>query len=257
MGMDKRFEFKVLNLACDVAETLLKNGSEVYRVENCVCKIATRYGFKGQCFATLTCIIITIESEDGEITSLVRRVNSRGTNLDKVYKVSRLMDKLDSCDMDSISSQLKEINNEKPYSTVVDMAGHAIGASFFAILFLGTTNDFIASLIAGLFIGGFLKLSSRLKIGILFSNLICGFVATAVACFFKYTGFIDSVSTTIISGLMILVPGVAFINSMRDIFSGDSVTGMSRLLEVLMVGTSIAVGSGIALNIFLKLGGVN
>lgn len=54
---------------------------------------------------------------------------------------------------------------------------------------------------------------------------------------------------------MILVPGVAFINSMRDIFAGDLVTGMSRLMEVVMIGTSIAVGSGVALNIFLKLGG--
>ena len=55
---------------------------------------------------------------------------------------------------------------------------------------------------------------------------------------------------------MILVPGVPFINSMRDIFAGDLVTGISRFLEVVMVGTSIAVGSGIALNIFLKFGGI-
>lgn len=255
--MDKRFEFKVLNLACDVAESLLKNGSEIYRVENCVCKIATRYGFKGQCFATLTCIIITIESEDGEITSLVRRVNSRGTNLDKVYKLSRLMDELECCDMENIDLRVKEINGEQPYSGIVNMAGHSIGASFFSILFLGGINDFLASLVAGLFIGCTSKLLSKFNIGVFFSNLICGFVASAVACFFQYTGFINSVSVTIISSLMILVPGVAFINSMRDIFSGDLVTGTSRILEVLMVGASIAVGSGIALNIFFKIGGVN
>lgn len=255
--MNKRFEFKVLNLACDVGETLLKNGSEVSKIEEYVCKIASRYGFKGECFATLTCIIITIESKNGEITSLVRRVNSRDTNLDKVYKVSALMDKLQNYDMEEINDQLKKINEEKPYSIFVSMLGYSIGAAFFSILFVGSKNEFIASFVTGLSIGGFLKICNRLNIGTFFTNLICGFIATTVACVFKYIGFIGNVSTTIISGLMILVPGVAFINSMRDLFSGDLVTGTSRLLEVVMVGTAIAVGSGIALNIFFKLGGVN
>ncbi|WP_101473454.1 MULTISPECIES: threonine/serine exporter family protein [Fusobacterium] len=254
--MEKKFEFKLLNLAADVGEALLKNGSEIYRVEYNVCKVAKRFGYEGHCFATLTCIIISIESDDGEITSLVRRVNSRDTNLDKVYKVARLIDQIDSYDMKDLKKLIKNIDKEKSYSTIVDLAGHCIGAAFFTILFLGNTNEFIAAFIAGLAIGIFIKICSSLEIGTFFTNLICGFVATSAACFFRYTGFIDCMSTTTISALMILVPGVPFINSMRDIFAGDLVTGISRFLEVVMVGTSIAVGSGIALNIFLKFGGI-
>ena len=89
--MDKKFEYRVLNLAGDVGEALLENGSEVYRVENSVCAVAEYFGFYPQCFATLTCIIITFENLNGEIISLVRRVKSRNTNLDKVYKVSTLI----------------------------------------------------------------------------------------------------------------------------------------------------------------------
>lgn len=252
--MEKKFEFKVLNLAGDVGETLLKNGSEIYRVEYNVCKVAERFGYVGHCFATLTCIIITIESESGEITSLVRRVNSRVTNLDKVYKVALLIDEIDKYDMKQLKKTVEEIDKEESYTAMVDLAGHCIGASFFSILFLGTTNEFIASFIAGLVIGIFSKICSKLEIGTFFTNLICGFVATATACILKQHGFIDGMSTTVISALMILVPGVPFINSMRDIFAGDLVTGMSRLLEVVMVGTSIAVGSGVAFNIFMRLG---
>lgn len=253
--MDKQFEYRVLNLAGDVGETLLENGSEVYRVENNVCTVAEYFGFHPQCFATLTCIIITLENSEGEIISLVRRVKSRSTNLDKVYKVFTLIKNIEKFDVEKLEKNLKEIKEEKPYSFLVNTAGNCIGASFFSILFLGNMSDFIASFLSGLVVAIFSKLSDRLSLGTFFTNLICGFMATVSACFFHYTGFTTGASITIISTLMILVPGVAFINSMRDIFAGDLVTGMSRLMEVAMIGTSIAVGSGVALNIFLGLGG--
>lgn len=253
--MDKKFEYRVLNLAGDVGEALLENGSEVYRVENSVCAVAEYFGFYPQCFATLTCIIITFENLNGEIISLVRRVKSRNTNLDKVYKVSTLIKNIGNYDIENLEKELENITKEKPYSFLVNIAGNCIGASFFSILFLGSINDFLASFLSGLAIAIFSKISDKLNLGTFFTNLLCGFIATVVACFFHYTGLTAGASITIISTLMILVPGVAFINSMRDIFAGDLVTGMSRLMEVAMIGTSIAVGSGVALNIFLRLGG--
>lgn len=255
--MEKNFEFKVLNLAGDVGEALLKNGSEIYRVEYNVCRVAERFGYEGHCFATLTCLIITVENDEGEIRSLVRRVNSRTTNLDKVYKVALLVDDIDKYSMEEVKRKIEEIDVEKSYTDIVDLAGHCIGASFFSILFLGTFHEFIGSFIAGLGIGIFTKICNKLEIGTFFTNLICGFVATMTACLLKQSGYIGGISTTIISALMFLVPGVPFINSMRDIFAGDLVTGMSRLLEVVMVGTSIAVGSGVALNVFFRLGGIH
>ncbi|MCI6152658.1 MAG: threonine/serine exporter family protein [Fusobacterium perfoetens] len=249
--MDKEFEYRVLNLAGDIGENLLKNGSEVYRVENSVCTIANYFGFFPQCFATLTCIIITFENSQGEIISLVRRVKNRGTNLDKIYKISSLIKNIKNYNIESFEITLKNIIEEKPNNFIINTLGFCLGSSFFSILFLGKIEDFIASLISGFIVAIFSKLSDKLILGSFFTNLLCGFIATTSACFFQYIGFISETSITIISTLMILVPGVAFINSMRDIFSGDLVTGISRLLEVVMIGTSIAIGSGIALKLFL------
>lgn len=254
--MEKNFEYRILNLAGDLGEALLENGSEVYRVENSICTIANYFGFSSQCFATLTCIIITFENSKGEIISLVKRVKSRGTNLDKIYKVFSLIKNIEDYDVENLEKELKKIRKEKSYSFFMNMLAHSIGASFFSILFLGNIGDFISSFISGVTVAVFSKISDKISLGIFFTNLICGFVATASACFFHYIGFTSGASITIISTLMILVPGVAFINSMRDIFAGDLVTGMSRLMEVIMIGTSIAVGSGIALNIYMRLGGI-
>lgn len=253
--MDKKMEYRVINLAGDVGEILLENGSEIYRVENSICEISEYFGFSPQCFATLTCIIVTLEDSNGEIISIVRRVKQRNTNLDKVYKVYSLVKNLEGKSIEMIEEELKKIVEEKPYSLLTNLFGNCIGAAFFSVLFLGDSKDFIASAISGLIVAIFLRVLNRANFGIFFINLICGFIATISACFFHSIGFTLGASITIISTLMILAPGVAFINSMRDIFSGDLVTGMSRLMEVVAIGISIAVGSGIALNLYLRLGG--
>lgn len=55
---------------------------------------------------------------------------------------------------------------------------------------------------------------------------------------------------------MILVPGLAFANSMRDFIAGDLIAGSSRLMEVIMVATSLSVGVALVAKIFTLMGGV-
>ncbi|MCI6151679.1 threonine/serine ThrE exporter family protein [Fusobacterium perfoetens] len=248
--MSKQFEYKILNLAGDLGELLLENGSEVYRVENSISSLIKYFGFSSQCFATLTCIIITLENSNKEIISLVRRVKKREVNLNKVYKVSTLIKNLDKYEINTLENNLRIIKLENSYSFFINSFGNCIGASFFSILFLGDFYNFISSFFSGFLISIFLKLSNKINLGIFFTNLLGSFIVTSISYFFYHIYFISNPSITIISTLMLLVPGVSFINSMRDIFAGDLVTGVSRLMEVLMIGSSIAVGSGIAINFF-------
>ena len=252
--MDKKTEYKILSLACLTGNIMLQNGSEVYRVENHICQVAEHYGMTPQCFATLTCIIITLKNSEGEVISLVERVTSRTTNLDKVYQVYSLIRNISNYSCDELREELLKIENEKPYSFFINVAGNCIGAGFFTFLFSGNIREFLAAFLCGILIAIATRITDTLKLGTFFTNLLCGGISSGTACLFLHLGFITDVSIPIISTLMILVPGVAFINSMRDIFSGDLVTGLSRLGEVAMIGTSIAVGSGIALKLLLNLG---
>lgn len=255
-NMTKKNEYKILSLACHAGKILLQNGAEVYRVENSVCQVAKSYGLIPQCFATLTCIIITLKNSDGEVVSLVERVNSRSTNLDKVYQVHTLLKNLSKYNYEELENRLLEIEQDKPYSFPINILGNCLGAGFFTFLFSGNFHEFIAAFLCGILVAFTSKITDMLNLGVFFTNLLCGAISSGAACIFLRYGFITDVSIPIISTLMILVPGVAFINSMRDLFSGDLVTGFSRLGEVVMIGTAIAVGSGIALKLLLDLGGV-
>ena len=55
---------------------------------------------------------------------------------------------------------------------------------------------------------------------------------------------------------MLLVPGVAFINCIRDIIAGDLVSGTSRAMEVIMTGVAIAIGAGLVIKLFYNFGGI-
>lgn len=43
---------------------------------------------------------------------------------------------------------------------------------------------------------------------------------------------------------MITVPGVSFINAIRDLFSEILLVSLSRMLEAVLIAMSLAIGSG-------------
>ena len=62
-------------------------------------------------------------------------------------------------------------------------------------------------------------------------------------------GFGRSVDVVTISTLMVLVPGVALTNAMREIMAGDTISGLSRTADAILIGTAIALGSAVGLAI--------
>ena len=58
----------------------------------------------------------------------------------------------------------------------------------------------------------------------------------------------------IIGGIMLLVPGLAITNAIRDTMSGDLVSGTARGVEAFLLSVAIAAGSGSMLKIWALVG---
>ncbi len=56
-----------------------------------------------------------------------------------------------------------------------------------------------------------------------------------------------------IGSIMLLVPGIAFTNAIRDILMGDYLSGVSKGMEAFLIAVGIAIGAGTVLAL---LGGV-
>ena len=68
-------------------------------------------------------------------------------------------------------------------------------------------------------------------------------------------GWLDCVAVVIIGALMLLVPGLLITNSMRDIIYGDTSSGVSRIVQVLLSAFAIALGTAAAWHVTAPLYG--
>ena len=59
-------------------------------------------------------------------------------------------------------------------------------------------------------------------------------------------GLAQNSDKIIIGTLMILVPGLALTNCIRDILAGDLMSGVAKIAEVFLIGVFIALGAAIA-----------
>ena len=59
----------------------------------------------------------------------------------------------------------------------------------------------------------------------------------------------------IIGSIMPLVPGLAFVNAIRDIADSDFLSGTVRMIDALLVFVYIAVGVGVTLSAYNTMGG--
>lgn len=241
---------KVLVIATNAGRILLESGAETYRVEGTIRTIAKHYGYNINSYATLTGIISTIEDIDGNYTTNTLRINKRTMNLDKIHKIYEVSKNIENFTIDELEKNLNSIEEEKGYKYSTNLIAYALSAGSFTLLFGGNMRDFLGSCLIGIVIYLYLNLLSPFDINKFFVSGLGGAIIALLGIIFYKSSFIFSKDLTIIGSMMLLVPGMALTNALRDIINGDLMAGIARGLEAFFIATSLAVGSGFILTIF-------
>ncbi|MGL5054510.1 MAG: threonine/serine ThrE exporter family protein [Fusobacteriaceae bacterium] len=249
-------ENQILYLAVSVGKILIESGAETYRVEDIIKRITSNFGLESSPFAIPTCIMCSARNKKGEIFSLIERVSNRTTDLDKVNKINNLVRHIGEYSYDEFKAELEKIKKGEYYSEIKKLVAYFGGAAFFSVLFKGGLPEFFASGIAGIFLFFWIKFANFLNINQYFNLVIGGSVCSMVAYTLSKFGLIAEVPITIISSYMIMVPGISFTNAIRDLIAGDFVSGLSRGAEAILIGATLAVGSGFTIYILIEFGGV-
>ena len=204
-------------------------------------------------YATPTLIIISF-SLDNELCHNIKRTQLKSVDINKIDQVNDLSRSLSNhqIPLEEFHQKLIDIDNQKKYSDLIMIIGAAICTFGFALFFGGNFKDALSAFI----IGGIIK-TMNLKLDVFemnsfFKYLISGALATFLSILFNYLGICQNLDTTIISVDMLLVPGLAITNAMRDTVDGNLVSGMARAMEAIFIAVAIAIGSAL---IFMMLGG--
>lgn len=232
---------------------LLENGAETNRVEDTMQRLCKAYGATiVDTYATPTLLIVSF-TLNGQLVHNIKRIHIQSTNLARIDAVNSLSRQacagLLSCQQ--LDEKLDEVKAYRPYSIPARILGASVCTFGFALFFHGTLPDAICSFVIGAVVQAFMIMLNRYHISAVFRNILGGALLSGLSVtasrFIPVTG-----STVSISVLMLLVPGLAITNAIRDSVNGDLVAGLARGLESILTAISIAVGSGF---ILLLLGG--
>lgn len=244
----KQAEHMLFN-ALEIGSMMLTSGAEVQRVENSICRICTAYGSeKTEVFCMTYMIVVTISSKQFGTITLSRRLHGLSLNLYELLYLNALSRRMCSTllDMKTVDKEIKRIKALPKYGPIPSMLTYALISSSFTIFFGGSFPDAVVSAVIGIGIRCVELLLQPLPLN---RFLLIVLLSTAAGCMaassvYANPGFsLDKIS---IGNVMILIPGLMFTNCIREIISENMLSGLTRLLEALLISSSIAIGFAIA-----------
>ncbi len=248
----------LLDVAAFAGKLLIESGAEIYRVEETMVRLCTCFHEveDAQSFVTPTGIMFSITVDQKTVTKVLR-VKSRGTDLNCIDKINDLSRRATqhAYSIDEISKELKAIAKEPRYRFSTTLFFGALSAFGFAIFFHGTWKEAIVAFIIGMLIKSVSFILEKREWNVFFTNALTSGLAAVAALLFQYFDASIDHDIVIISSIMLLVPGLAITNAVRDTMAGDYLSGVSRTTEAFLIAVAIAVGIGFVLSISMKFKG--
>lgn len=248
---------QLLNAVMEISQQMTEAGAEIQRVEESVMRICTAYGAtRTDVFATTSNIIVSVETAEGDVLTQSRRMRSGSTDIEKLDKLNSLARDITATrpDVGQINERLTAITALQPYPGWAQMLFFGLIAGAFCLFFGGwNIAEFLIATGIGLLSGALAQFVSRFTVNKVLGRFLCSFLACALAFAGVRLGLIATPDNVIIGNIMSLIPGVGLTNSLRDLFTGDTITGILRSIEAVLLAAAIACGY--ILTVFL-FGGV-
>ena len=258
--MSNLFQKQVLILALFAGELMMKSGAEIYRVEDTIERIcrACRIDYV-ECFATTTGIFLSLDSgtDESDMHTFIKRIHYSEINLERISKINQFSRDFTTTDLsvEAGMNKLREISALKILPFPLQLLGAMLVGAFLCPVFGGRPIDMAFSALSS----GVSCCLSTSMLRLRFTNFIRILIGSAGCALFTLLLTLVTpdlyVSSIIISGTALFMPGVAITNAARDLLSGDMLSGISRFAEALVSAVAIAAGIGILLKFWFLGGG--
>ncbi len=236
---------KSLDLIMDIGEQMLIYGAEVHRVEDSIQRMCKSLGCRRvDVFIITSSMVVTVCDKDGNSHTRTRRVEYITVDIEKLHLLNTLSRKIcdKKIDLDSAKNEFDRILQTKAYPLWLEFVCYSVIAGAFTLFFGGNLTEAVFSSILGGIIRAvafFTEISIKNKI---FIKFLCSFSATALTFCCIKLGILQSMDKVIIGNIMTLIPGVGLTNSLRDLFTGDSIAGILRFIDAVLTALGIAGG---------------
>ncbi len=243
---------QVVDFALEAGRILLKNGGEIFRVEETITRICQHFGVEHVDIFTLSHgIFVSAENEKGDVYTRVKHIPLSGAHLGIVAEVNELSRQIaeGKVTIAEAKEYLAKIDHTPPSRARAQVLGAGMGAACFGFLMGATLTESFVTFFIGCFVYLWVLLAKRCHLSKIIINIVGGIFITLCAIVTRqiFPSVLLRLDGMIIGAIMPLIPGMAFTNAIRDIADSDFLSGTVRMMDALMVFVYIAVGVGIVL----------
>ncbi len=228
----------------DMGEALLCCGAEVHRVEDALTRIAQSYGAKRiHVFVITACIVLTLEFSDGTEATQSRRILAWDTHFKKLDALNTLSRSFchGAMTLDQLANRIEQ-TMQQPDSIEAQYLGSVITSVSYCLFFGGTAADAFVSGVAALVVCWMQLHIAPFCMTRMVFNFLAAFVTGLFICLIARAGGQLHADSIMIGDIMLLIPGVAMTNAVRDMMLGDTIAGVMRLAEAVLWTGTLAAG---------------
>lgn len=234
----------------EIGKLMLESGAEIHRVEDTVTRLCSAYHMKDiELFAIRSLIILSVKDAEGNTYSSSKRIYEIGIDMGKLEALNQVSRSICAQlpGLEPVKRQIESCRSVKSIGRAERMAGYMAAAFAFACFFGGRLRDGAAAAGLGLLLFYMderlaKKCPQRLVYIVLVSGLL-GFGGEI----YGQIGLGLRPDKIMIGTIMLLIPGMSFMNSMRDMLSNNEINGFFSCLDVLLTAGAIAAGFALPL----------
>ncbi|MFR5875706.1 MAG: threonine/serine exporter family protein [Eubacterium sp.] len=239
----------------EIGKRLVETGAEVHRVEDTVRRICIAYGFSNcEIYAVTSLIVATIKDNEGNHYTQSVRILSSGTDLGRMEELNAssryICEHIPS--VEELTTIVHSYKHTRP-KPIIKCLGYMLAAGGFAVFFGGNWLDGIASAAVAIAIY-FMDYHFKLRnINTVIYTFVASVASGCLALIFVHFGFGIHSDKVMIGDIMLFIPGLLLVSSVKEMFNRDIVTGLYRFIEAVLVAVAIACGFALS---YVILGGV-
>ena len=245
MEPDRKLAEEFLYAALNIGERMLQCGAEVNRVEDSLRRILKAHGAqRADVFTITSSIVVTIYAPSFGVVTQTRRVLGNRFDLTRLHMLNKLS--RDLCahpqNIARIDARLEEIDRAPAYPFWAQMCIYALISGSFSIFFGGTWRDGLAAAVIGVLLKLVDALQTRARLNPFFASFSSSLIGGLLAVIAVRLTLADHADLISIGSVMLLIPGIALTNAIRDMFSGDLISGLLRFADAMLIALTVAFG---------------
>ena len=234
-----------LEIILKAGKILLSSGAEISRTEDTMNYIARAMNFKYlEAYVSNRGIFATAKKADETEITRIYNVPEVDINLSKIESVNALSRRITqkNITIEEIESELNQIDTMSDYSFFWRLVAYTLGASGFSYAIGSSITDSIIAGIIGLILGVYMCTIKRILSSDVLITILGSILIALLGNLFIHFELGSNLSVILLGAMIDIVPGVPFVNAIREYSQNNYNTGITLMMGALLTCISMAVG---------------